>query len=109
MSYWSAINSLSIMNNWFQKKEIRTSGYLDSSCNQEMSCDRLVVMRAEQRGVCQDVRVMRGANCWTDHMLVRAKLNVVVPRFTIRNVKPVCPLQSMSLALEREGRSIMSC
>ena len=38
-----------------------------------------VVMRAEQRVVCRDVQVMRGANCWTDHKLVRAKLKVTVP------------------------------
>ena len=30
-----------------------------------------VVMRAEQRVVCRDVQVMRGTNCWTDHLLAR--------------------------------------
>ena len=35
-----------------------------------------VVMRAEQRACCRDVQVVRGANGWTDHKLVRAKLMV---------------------------------
>lgn len=36
----------------------------------------LLVMRVAQRVCCRDVQVMRGANCWTDHKLVRAKLVV---------------------------------
>ena len=36
----------------------------------------LVVMRAAQKVCCRNVQVMRGANCWTDHKLVRAKLVV---------------------------------
>ena len=38
----------------------------------------LVVMRAKQRGCYGDVRVMRGANYWTDHKLVKAKLRIAV-------------------------------
>ena len=33
-----------------------------------------MVMRASQRRLCTDVQVMRGANCWTDHLMVRAKV-----------------------------------
>ena len=43
-----------------------------------------VVMRAEQRVVCRDVQVMMGANCWTDHKLVRAKLKVAIPHSSKR-------------------------
>ena len=39
----------------------------------------LVVMRKSQRACCKDVQVMRGANCWTDHKLVRAKLSFGLP------------------------------
>lgn len=35
-----------------------------------------VIMRASQRMLCMDVRVMRGANCWSDHQMVRAKLRI---------------------------------
>ena len=31
-------------------------------------------MRASQRRLCTDVQVMRGANCWTDHLMVRSKV-----------------------------------
>ena len=34
----------------------------------------LIVMRAAQRVCCRDIKVMRGATCWTDHKLARAKL-----------------------------------
>ena len=38
-----------------------------------------VVMRTYQSKYCLDVQVMRGANCWTDHYLVRARLRVMLP------------------------------
>ena len=40
-----------------------------------------VMMRADQRVLCRDVKVMRRADCWSDHMLVRVKLNVVVKHY----------------------------
>lgn len=40
----------------------------------------LVLMRARQRFCCRDVQVMKGATCWTDHKLVRAKLHIDLPR-----------------------------
>ena len=36
------------------------------------------MMRSDQRVPCRDVRIMQGADCMSDHMLVRAKINVVV-------------------------------
>ena len=42
-----------------------------------------VVFREGQRMVCTDVRVMRGANCWSDHRMVGAKLQlktIFIPR-----------------------------
>ena len=35
-----------------------------------------VVMRANQHMFCTDVQVMRGAACWSDHRMVRAKILV---------------------------------
>ena len=55
-----------------------------------------VMMRAEQRVVCRDVQVMRGANCWTDHKLVRAKLKVTVPRSAKRKRRFLCLLPSIN-------------
>ena len=39
-----------------------------------------VVMRSSQRMCCLDVQVMRRANCWTDHGMVRAKLRLLLPQ-----------------------------
>ena len=79
-------------------EERNTSGCLDSFCNREVSCDRLCGDES------RDVRVMRGENCWTDHMLVKAKLIVVVTRFTSRNVKTCLPfaVHELSTGARRE-------
>ena len=47
---------------------------------------------------------MRGAHCWTAHMLVRAKLNVVVPRFVSYYVKSCLPfaVHELSTRARRE-------
>ena len=71
-----AINELSIMNTWFQKKKVHQGTWTHPATKMTHMID-FVLMRANQRVHCRDVRVMRGANCWTDHMLVRTKLNVV--------------------------------
>ena len=70
-----AINELSIMNTWFQKNSVHQGTWTHPATKATSMID-FIMMRANQRVHCRDVRVMRGANCWTDHMLVRAKLNV---------------------------------
>ena len=35
-----------------------------------------ILMRGRQCVMCTDVQVMRGASCWTDHYLVRMKLQL---------------------------------
>ena len=39
-----------------------------------MALHDYIVMRQRQRRFCQDVTVLRRADCWTDHRLLRAKL-----------------------------------
>ena len=85
-----AINNLSIMNTWFQKKEIHQGTWTHPATKRCHTID-FVMMRAEQRVHCKDVRAMRGANCWTDHVLVRAKLTVRTPPFTSRKGKSCMP------------------
>ena len=83
-------NSLSIMNTWFQKKEIHHGTWTHPATKKCHMTD-FVVMRTGQKCYCKDVQVMRGANCWTDHKLVRAKLNIVVPRYAGRKEKSCIP------------------
>ena len=44
--------------------------------------------------------MMRGADCWSDHMLVRAKLNVVVKRYRKRKDKIAKPFAVHKLSAE---------
>ena len=81
-----ALNQFSIMNTWFQKKKIYQGTWTHPATKKCHMID-FVVIKAEQRVVCRDVQVMRGANCWTDHKLVRAKLKVTVPRSAKRKEK----------------------
>ena len=71
-----AMNELSIMNTWYEKKEIHQGTWTHPATKKSHMID-FVMMRAGQKMYCRDVQVMRGANCWTDHMLVRGKLNIV--------------------------------
>ena len=72
-----ATNELSVMSTWFAKKHIYLGTWMHPATKQFHMID-LVVMRAGQRMLCTDVRVMRGANCWTDHQLVRARVRLSV-------------------------------
>ena len=72
-----ALNQFSILNTWFEKKKIY-QGTWTHPATKKCHMINFVMMRAEQRVVCRDVQVMRGANCWTDHKLVRAKLLFLV-------------------------------
>lgn len=74
-----ASNVLSIMNTWFQK-EIHQGTWSHPATKKVHMID-FVMIRADQRVLCRDVRVMRGADCCSDHMLVRVKLNIVVKRY----------------------------
>ena len=98
-----AVNELSIMNTWFQKREIHQGTWTHPATKKCHMID-FVVMRADQRVHCSDVRVMRGANCWTDHRLVRAKLNIVVPRFRGGGEKSCIPftVHRFSISAKRD-------
>ena len=50
-----------------------------------------ILVRVKQRVCCRDVQVMWGANCWTDHKLVRAKLRIAVPPSCSRKAKRMLP------------------
>ena len=68
-----AVNNLTIMNTWFQKKPIHLGTWMHPATKQTHMID-FVMMRRDQRQLCIDVRVYRSACCWTDHYLVKGKL-----------------------------------
>ena len=70
-----ATNQLTIMNSWFQKKEIHLGTWMHPATKKHHMID-FVIMRASQKMLCMDVRVMKGANCWSDHRMVRARLRI---------------------------------
>ena len=83
--------------------------HLDAPCEQGLSHDRLdsddlIVMTAKQRVCCRDVQVKRGANCWTDHKLVRAKLRVDLPCIYSRGEK-ILPFSVHKLSVLIPGMS----
>ena len=70
---------LVITNTFFhQKKEHKATWFHPRSKNGHM-IDFIVTRRGDLRSFCK-VRVMRGADCDTDHMMVRAKLRVNIRR-----------------------------
>ena len=60
-----------------------------------------VVMRTSQKKCCLDMRVMCGANYWSDHYMMRAKLRMMF-------FLPV-KLRSASCHLVRTGLLGLSC
>ena len=68
-------NELSIMNTNYKKEESRRGTWTHPATRQRHLINHIII-RANQRCYCQDVSVVRGAACWTDHFMVHAKLNL---------------------------------
>lgn len=67
------INHCTILNTVFQKQK-RFLGTWTHPASKIAHMIDYVIMRSNHRGLCTDVQVMRGAECWSDHQMVRAKL-----------------------------------
>ena len=85
-----ATNQLTVMNTWFKKRKIHLGTWMHPATKICHMID-YVVLRASQRVFCTDVRVMRGANCWSDHRIVRAKLRMATPCSCTKRGKPPVP------------------
>ena len=70
-------NQLSITNTWYQKKPIHYGIWMYPATKLHHMTD-FVVMTFGQTMCCLDIQVMRGANCWMDHGMVRAKLRLLL-------------------------------
>ena len=83
-----ALNQLTVMNTWFQKKRHHYGTWMHPANKPSLMID-LVVMRSSQRLYCMDVQVMRGATYWIDHKLVRAKLRIDLPKIQCHQKRPL--------------------
>ncbi|XP_065197607.1 uncharacterized protein LOC135829129 [Sycon ciliatum] len=70
---FSAANQLSVMNTWYKKRRSKRGTWTHPATRQVHLID-YVIMRTAHCCYCRDVGVVRGALCWTDHYMVRAKL-----------------------------------
>ena len=70
-----ATNQLSVMNTFFCKRPSRR-GTWTHPATQRCHLIDFILMRSSQRCFCRDVRVVRGASCWTDHFMVRTTLEL---------------------------------
>ena len=68
-----------LRNTCFQKKLIHYGTWMHPATKLHYMID-FIVMRSGQQMCCLDVQVMRGANCCTDHHMMRAKLRLVLPQ-----------------------------
>ena len=74
-----ARNQFTIMNIWFQKKSHHLAAWRHPATKQMHAID-YTVMRSDQPCLCTDELVMRGANCWSDHLMVRMKMRLCLPK-----------------------------
>ena len=82
---FSSANQLSVMSTWFQKKSFKFGTWMHPANKQLHQID-LVLVRSREREICINVQVMRGANCWSDHKMVRVKLRLGLSRFSNKKV-----------------------
>jgi len=66
-----SVNTATICNTWFKKKDIYKLGNIQNQNN-----GIALILLSLVGNMCRDVRVMRGAECNTDHKLLRMKLSV---------------------------------
>ena len=89
-----ALNEMAIMNAYFQKKMSHKNTWQHPG-SKKWHCIDYVIMRKNQRRLCNDVFVMRSAECWTDHKLLKAKLMLRGPP------KPKKPVKRKRFAVSR--------
>ena len=70
-----SINDATVCNTWFEKKAIHKQTWQHPKSKQWHCIDYAIMKRAHRRK-CLDVAVVRGAECNTDHMMVRVRLQL---------------------------------
>ena len=83
-----ATHQLVITNTLFRLKDKFKTSWMHPRSHHWHLLDYVITRKKDQQDV-KITRAMRGAECWTDHRLIRSKLNLVIrPKINVRNQKP---------------------
>ena len=74
-----ALNETTVCNTWFKKKDIDKQTWQHPKSKQ-WHCIDFAIIRQKDRRRCLDAAVKRGAECHTDHQLLRVKLRMTGKR-----------------------------
>lgn len=86
-----AVNNLSIMNTWFEKRRVHQTTWTHPATRQSHMID-FVLIRKGHRSLCCDVRVYRSACCWSDHFMVKGRIRLQLPSRRKRKCETHLPL-----------------
>ena len=104
-----ALNELTITNTFFEKKSIHKNTWQHPG-SKKWHCIDFVIMRQSQRRLCADVSVLRCADCWTDHKLLVAKVQLHIqpksPSNKIRGHFAVAGLRNSAVRM-KFSKSVM--
>ena len=70
-----SVNEVTICNTWFKKRDVRKQTWHHPK-SKKWHCIDYVIVRQAHRRMCLDVSVMRGAECNSDHRMLRMKLAI---------------------------------
>ena len=86
-----SINNLSI---WFEKRNIHKQTWQHLGTKKWHAID-FILMKQSLSRCCIDVQVMRRAECWSDHKLVRVKLRIRYDRKRQPTKSQVSPMSQI--------------
>ena len=86
-SSFCALNEMIIINTMFMKKEVYKYTWQHPG-SKKWHCIDYILARNKDRRLCCDVTVLRSAECWTDHKLLRVQLKLKRPPNIARGLKP---------------------
>ena len=95
------------MNTLFEKKPALLGTWMHPATKRCHMID-YAVMCANQRMLGTDVQVMRGANCWNDHRLVRAKVYMKLFHTSYRKVQQAASFAVHSLLCCSQPRLLLT-
>ncbi len=93
--------NLAVGNTWFRQRDKYKGTWKHPRSDHWHMIDFVIVRRRDLRDL-HSVRTMRGAECWTDHRLVRAKVALRIRPRARHNTVP-CPRRLDTAKLRSEG------